>query len=103
MRRFFQVWYADGTVRSGISFDDWRDLPDEDVLVVVEAYDRIYKGRYACLRHAGRDYYWMTPDGEIGGHSAKYIPADATIKTGTLVDDATWERIYNAACVGPVV
>lgn len=103
MRLLFEVHYADGTILQGTTLKDWQAMPDEGVLVVVEVYDRTYKGKYTCRRHAGRDYYWMLDNGEIGAHAAKYIPANAHIKRGQQVDDATWMRIYNRACIDPKV
>jgi hypothetical protein len=103
MRLCFIVHYADGTVFRGTSLAEWEALPEEGILVVTEFYDRSYghPPKHAGQRHAGLDYYWMDENGEIGAGPAKYIPEGVNIKRGQLVDDETWDRIYNAACVDP--
>ena len=96
MRIYFEVFYREKTLK-GSSLEDWKSMPDEGVLGVVERTDRMYghPRKYAGIRHAYKDYYWMTSDGQIGAGSAKYIPENVFIKRGLYVNDKEWEDIYN--------
>ena len=96
MRTLFKVYYLD-KVLEGKTFSEWKSMPSEGVLGVVEVTDRLYGHPRKCAgtRHAYRDYYWMNADGEIGAGSAKQIPDGVEIKRGTYVDDETWMDIYN--------
>lgn len=102
VRLFFIVHYADGRTMKGTTKEGWMACPENGVLVITEVYNRVYKGRYACQRHAGCDYYWWD-DGAIGAGSAKSIPSAAIIKRGKEVDTETWNRLYNLACIDPMV
>jgi hypothetical protein len=113
MRLYYTVHYVDESVLTGVTLADWSAMPATGILVVVEVFDRTYKLRRACQRHAGDDYYWMVTApldylyrgnrfryqaGDLGGSSARYIPpSDVVIKRGVQVDSVTWERIYNRA------
>ena len=101
MRLKYLIYYADGMALVGHGLADWIQMPDEGVLVVSEIHDRVYghPRKYAGKRTAYTDYYWMDNNGEIGGGSAKLIPENVHIKRGKYVDNETWERIYNLACV----
>jgi len=115
MRREFIVYYADGSVLHGVTLEDWKVMPVDGVLVVVDVFDRVYKARYACTRHAGYNYYWMVTAplaymyrgnyfnyeaGDIKASSARYIPpSDVVVNRAADVDGLTWERIYNQALV----
>lgn len=100
----FHIWYADGTIGTGTSVEDWIGLADEGVLVVQDVTDVIYRNRHCCERFAGEDYYWVNADGSFGGGSAKKIPAEArAVKRGQAVDAETWDRIYNQALIDPLV
>ena len=96
MRLRFAVYYLSETL-TGTIIDDWKAMPDEGVLGIVEVIDRCYghPPKYAGVRHAYRDYYWMNPIGEIGSGSALQIPSDVDIKRGLYVDDETWMDVYN--------
>lgn len=104
MRLCFTITYSDGSVTRGATRADWLAMPDEGVLVVTEFFDRLYghPRKHCGLRHAGVDYYYMDAAGAIGAGNAKHLPAGPlAVKRGALVDAATWERLYNRACIDP--
>lgn len=103
MRICFVIHYAHGSVQQGHTLEDWRAMPDEDVLVVTEFFDRSYghPPKYCGKRYAYNDYFWMHEDGTIGEGNASQIPNNVYIKRGQYVDSETWDRVYNLACVDP--
>src|SRR5262245_38973532 len=88
LRLYFKIYYADGTVLQGETWEDWRQMPSEKVLVVTEIYAATYghPKKHAGKRTAYVDYYWMTPDEKISGGDAGNIPADAVVKAGAWTD-----------------
>ncbi len=105
MRLYFEIWYVNGYSIRGQTLEDWLKMPDEGILVITEVYDRYYghPRKYCGKRHAYTDYYWMNENNEIDCGAAKNIPDNVFIKHGKYVDNETWDRIYNLACIDKVV
>lgn len=104
-RLYFEIFYTDESIWLGKTLQAWRQFPASGVQVVREVYADTYgnPARHICKRWAGRDYFWMTDDGEIGAHSAKYVPAGAHVKAGEEIDYELFQKIYTRSRIDPNV
>lgn len=107
------IWYEEDKVH-GTTAEEWQQAPSEGVVAVYELFDNS-KGYNIGRISNGSDWYWMTPDGEVGhsGTSSDIpdewleldAPDSALLKKGKWVtnerlaevDAELWELISNGA------
>jgi hypothetical protein len=106
--RSFRIWYGSGMTYDGVTLEDWRRAPSEDVQFVTvffqETYriwrDKRWNIEHYCRQHHGTDYYWMMAEGVIGSANAPEVPTDlpdGVIKRGKYMIDEGWWTLYNTA------
>ena len=108
--RGFRIWYADGSVVSGVSLSDWQRAPSHDVQCVAmyengtyEIYigNRLVRERYRTFL-VDCDYYWLDPErGECGSTNRtseipEHLPEGA-IKLGLEIEHQAFRSIYERA------
>lgn len=94
----FRAWYADGTVYRGNSAEDWKALPAEGVVVVVEYEDtgrRIFSGGDWYYLDGGRLAY--VPSREWGRDEPRPVACRDCIKRGVGVPDHVYWATLRAA------
>jgi hypothetical protein len=96
------IWYKDNKV-IGSTFEEWQQAPSSEVLAVYRLYERkeTYNLGKVCL---GSDWYWMTPDKEIGESlqtsdlvgewTPNNAPAEAVSKSGIWASEERMEEVY---------
>lgn len=94
----FKIWTKDGVFQS----DDWNELPDRDVLIVMVYYDEIYAPDCHYRKTIdGCDWYWFEDDDVHGVRSEAQgwqpKPDKPNVKQGVMVDDALFERVSREA------
>ncbi len=86
----FRIYYADGTVREGLTKRDWTAAPDDGVQVVVR-FPKTQPLRWHCSTGPVRDRDLWTGDDE-------YDPFGWGPKRGSLIGDAAYRAIWEQAC-----
>jgi len=99
----WKIWYGDGSVKAGHSFDDWVKMPSKDVQVLAVFYRDTYRifhepnwdvEHYRTLLHS-TDYYWF--DGKqfgAGGAPDTLKPSpDGAVKLGKWMTNRGWEEL----------
>lgn len=103
----FRIYYGDGSVVSGpLTFEAWASAPSRDVTAVNAFYAETYRiwqegqwrtENYRTL-YAICDYYSF--DGRefsCGNAMDMTVGLDGSVKTGGLLSNEDFSRIYNAA------
>lgn len=103
------VWYvsANGTERKercDATAAAWAALPADSVQIVQVLFDRPHRGKHFQSVLAKEDYYWCEGGDGAGKRwlagPASDIPPEvpeANIKTGSLIGEAQFMRMYNEA------
>lgn len=79
----FRVWYVDGSVVTGMTFEDWKAAPDDGVLVI-----NVYRSDGRTI-WTGCDWYqWQpfTPYGMSGVYSSEEFDGTDEPKPGGCQD-----------------
>lgn len=100
----WRLYYGDGTTFDSTQ-GSWEDAPATNVQVLSVYYEETYRifdqSRWQIrprrsLYHT-YDYFFKAPGDVFGCTQAPNIPADASVKLGLLINDRTFQDIYNRA------
>lgn len=100
---WFKIWYENEEI-IGQNFEDWKNAPSEGIVMIYQFFYRdehnIPYGKIA----AGDDYYWMTPDEELGQSLSSSeikgewldcdFPENASVKKGKWVSDERMDEVF---------
>lgn len=103
----WKAWYSDGKKYGGKTLSDWKQLPDDGLLIVMLYYNRFSTDgtlRYKRIM-MGNDFYWCHPgnmdniyaQGDEGETEIKKRYPQASIKRGAWTDDAHFQMIIDQA------
>ena len=88
----WRVFYDNGEEYSSDNFE-WKDIPADGILVVVEVYDDGSKEL-----HHGRDYYILDDDKAYGTNNIQpYLHKLGTVKFGRWSKDSLFRQILEKA------
>lgn len=103
----WKAYMVTGQVYAGRTLADWRDLPDDGVLVVMLYYDKFCtqgQTRYRRILQ-GNDWYFIAPGvlDQVYGHGnespdeiARRYPG-AVVKRGQWTDDTHYQQVVAIA------
>jgi hypothetical protein len=99
---WFKIWYEDTEV-IGNSLSDWQNAPIDGVITVYEFFYRDEHGTPYARVSSGSDYYWMTPDEQVGQSCSSSeepgvwldceFPIDAIVKRGKWVSEERLDQV----------
>lgn len=100
----WRLYYGDGATYDSTR-GSWEDAPATNVQVLSVYYEETYRifesdgwriYPYRDMYHT-RDYFYRVAGDVYGCDQAPRVPHDASVKLGRMLDDPSWNRIYNFA------